>query len=121
MIKPKECPKGGGQGGRTRVLTPPSTSLCPSGFIVPSSFFSKSLGWGWGLPLPWGFSTWLAVGTRRGPPRAEEGRGPLERSSSPLTRFSFPSLVYPALYSRARFAWRPTSVSSFPSCSPTDE
>lgn len=102
-------------------LPPPLSVL--QGSLSPAVSFPKPLGWGArGLPLPWGFSTWLAVGTRRGPPRAEEGRGPLERSSSPLTRFSFPSLVYPALSSsRSRFAWRPTSAASFPSCSPTDE
>lgn len=84
MIKPKECPKAGGQGGRTRVLTSLHLSLsfrvlCPQQFLFQNPW--RGRGGARGLPLPWGFSTWLTVGTRRGPPRAEEGRGGPPRPS----------------------------------------
>lgn len=73
MIKPKECPKGVG-GGRTRVLTPLHLPLSFRGHCSQQFLFQNPGGGrGRGLRLPWGFSTWLAVGTRRGPPGPRRG------------------------------------------------
>lgn len=90
MIKPKECPKGGGK-EEGRGFSPPSTPVlqgsCPQQFL-----FQNPLGGARGCPSL-GASTWSA-GTRRGPPCAEEGRGgPPRPHPFFFSRFGLPSTV----------------------------
>lgn len=79
-----------GEGGEGRELSAPSTSLCPPGFIVLGSLFSKALA---GVRLAWGLPTWLAVGTRRGPP-GPRSAGAVLLVPHPffLSQFGLPSL-----------------------------
>ena len=74
MIKPKECPKGGGQGGRTRVLTPPPPPSVLQGSLFPAVSFPNPWGGGGGcLSLgasPRG-SPWAPAGVHPGPRRGE--------------------------------------------------
>ncbi|XP_033069225.1 proteasome activator 28-like [Trachypithecus francoisi] len=60
-----------------------------------SLFFSKALGLGDGASSL-GPPHVAPSGHRQGSPRAKEGPGLQERFSSPPTRFSFPSLIFPA-------------------------
>lgn len=70
---------------KDEVLTS-STSLCPSGFFVRSSFFSKNP-WGRaGVAPPLGLLHVARRGHPQGSTRAEEGEAVLLA----LTRYSFP-------------------------------
>lgn len=88
MIKPKECPQRGKAVKDESSQPPPPPSVLQRSLFSAVSFpkplrACASLG-----ASPRG-SQWAPAGVRR-------GRGLQERSSSSPTRFSFPSLVYPA-------------------------
>ena len=121
MIKPKECPKGGG-GGRTRVLSPLHPPPSFRGRCSQQFLFQNPAGEGARPASPSGLLHVAGRGHPQGSARAEERRGRLERSSSSRTRFSFPGLVYPAPYSSPPLLLAaPLWLSAFPACSPTDE
>ena len=96
MIKPKDCPKGGGQGGRTRVLTPPLH--LPLSFRVHCSqqFLFQIPGVGVGVASPLGL---LHVARRGHPQGSTPGRGGARSARAVLLAphpFFFPQFGLPS-------------------------
>ena len=88
MIKPKECPQRG-KAVKDESSQPPPPPSVLQGSLFSAVSFPKPLRACASLGASPRGSQWAPAGVRR-------GRGLQERSSSPPTCFSFPSLVYPA-------------------------
>ena len=109
MIKPKECPKGGG-GGRTRVLSPLHPPPSFRGRCSQQFLFQNPAGEGARPASPSGLLHVAGRGHPQGSARAEEWRGRLERSSSSRTRFFFFRVWFTQRRTpRPHCSWRPPS------------